>query len=163
MENPPENLISFEGNSENLPRNLELETRFRNLVCSKYRIVSDVSNSYNCMAWANQDMEKIWWPKDCPDVYWPDKSFDKTPNGFVNVFTQKGYEICDNPEHEIGCEKIALYLKYNDVKHVAYQRSDGVWTSKCGEDWHDIEHELFGLECELYGKAEIFLKRKCNI
>jgi hypothetical protein len=36
--------------------------------------------------------------------------------------------------------------------------SRGKWTSKLGR-WQDIEHELEGLVCEMYGTVQQILKR----
>ena len=60
---------------------------------------------------------------------------------------------------ETNFEKVAIYTKGSKPTHMARQLENGKWTSKLGSD-EDLEHHtLEGLECDLYGKATIFMKR----
>jgi hypothetical protein len=60
---------------------------------------------------------------------------------------------------EDGFEKIALYEKLGVVKHAAKQMPNGSWRSKLGPQ-QVIEHELRGLEDELYGNVTAFFRRR---
>jgi hypothetical protein len=51
-----------------------------------------------------------------------------------------------------------LYAKDGHVTHTARQLADSRWTSKLGSDM-DIEHELHGIEGEVYGTVVQILKR----
>jgi hypothetical protein len=78
----------------------------------------------------------------------------------VQAYETIGYSICEDGELEEGFEKIALYATSDgEVTHAARQLSNGRWTSKLGR-WEDIEHELAGLVCEMYGSVRQFLRRQ---
>lgn len=50
-----------------------------------------------------------------------------------------GFSPCTDASLEEGIEKIAIYGDSEDFDHVAFQRSDGRWSSKLGE-LNDISH-----------------------
>jgi hypothetical protein len=78
---------------------------------------------------------------------------------FIQAYATRGYVPCDRADLEPGFEKIALYATVDgEPTHAARQLPNGKWTSKLGR-WQDIEHELEGLVCEMYGTVHQILKR----
>lgn len=134
---------------------------FPRLTPGSYRIASPPTVEYNCVAWAAGDTRRWWWP-DAMDLYfWPaGASREETIEAFIAVFTDLGFEPCDNADPEDGFQKIAIYANVQSIPtHAARQLPSGSWTSKIG-GLEDIEHEtLNSLEGPLYGSAVRYLKR----
>jgi len=140
-----------------------LERDFPNLRSTAYEVKSEEDEEYNCIAWAANVKNRMiwWWPNT---GYWPrEPENDASVQEFMEVLRAfLGYEVCATSDLEKGCEKVALYVDHDgEPQHMARQLPSGRWTSKCG-DLEDIEHELSGLEGDLYGKATMFLKRKAS-
>lgn len=137
------------------------EIKFPNLKREGYRITSDPTIDYNCIAWAIEKDDLVWWP-DTMDLYaWPQNiAREERLEIFISFFQGFGYEVCDNNRQEEGFEKIALYVdEYGRGTHSARQLRNGRWTSKLAED-EDIEHStltaLVGLKL---GRVSSILKR----
>lgn len=78
---------------------------------------------------------------------------------FIQAYGTLGFLPCESSEFEAGLEKIALYATPDgEPAHAARQLSTGKWTSKLGR-WEDVEHELDGLVCEMYGTVRQILQR----
>ncbi len=93
--------------------------------------------------------------------YWvEDVPAELTIEAFVWAYGTLGFLPCEDSELETGFEKIALYATPDgEPTHAARQLPTGKWTSKLGR-WQDIEHELEGLVCELYGSVKLVLRRE---
>ena len=133
-----------------------LELIFPNLAFSGYQITSPATEDYNCIAWAINNVDTVFWP-DTMDLFaWPDiLPREEDLHVVVSFFRSHGYENCTNTNLEIGFQKIALYIVDNDkFTHVARQLPDGKWTSKIAEH-HDITHNsltaLVGNKCGQVG------------
>jgi hypothetical protein len=143
-----------------------LEGLFENLKPGDYEGKSVATPNYNCIAWAANKTDQWWWPVNVGGYYWPPE-LPREPIGaetllnFIRAFELQGYELCDNPDREIGFEKVALYAgPMGNPLHAARQLETGVWSSKIGNG-EDIEHkDLAALEGNEYGTAVRFLKRK---
>jgi hypothetical protein len=140
------------------------ERGFPNLAVTGYRITSVASRRYNCFAWVAGE-ENRWWNPLEPEspYYWVNGvPAELTIAAFIQAYGTLGYEQCESAELELGIEKIALYATADgEPTHAARQLPSGKWTSKLGR-WEDIEHELAGLDCELYGAVKQILKRPKN-
>lgn len=135
-----------------------------------FKITSDATPNYNCIAWAYQ-IDGRWMqpPNGYPHLdgvtYWPEGATESTDiQSLVEAFKTKGYEKCDNECLEEGFMKVALYWNPDDNKwtHAARQHRDGTWTSKMGR-MNDIQHgppEV--LESDTYGKVFCIMKRKVD-
>lgn len=136
------------------------EKKFPNLQKDGYTITSEITFSYNCIAWAASDNTRRWWPDPRYIDYWPeDLERDETIEAFIICFQKLGYTICHTDALEDGYEKVAIYTSdEGEPTHAARQLSTGRWTSKLG-DYNDIEHSLHGLDGEEYGTIQVFLKR----
>lgn len=93
------------------------------------------------------------WPPHIPD----------TLDGWVELFTEDGYELTNDREIEKGFEKIAIYVDLGDMRPGHVAKSDGrVWKSKLGR-YQDIEHSsldlLEGNQYWEYGIVERILRR----
>jgi hypothetical protein len=140
------------------------QSQFPNLATTKYLVTSSQTATYNCFAWAAKQDDRWWSPGEFgtgESYYWVDGVPDElTISAFVQAYETLGYSICADAELEEGFEKIALYATSDgEVTHAARQLPNGRWTSKLGR-WEDIEHELTGLVCEMYGSVQQFLRRQ---
>ena len=134
-----------------------------------FEITSKPSNDYNCIAWAYFINNRWMWPNtgQYPFLdgihFWPsDEILDCDVSHFIKAFELQGYTICESCEFDQSYRKIALYAKANstDCTHAAREKSNGLWTSKLGEDV-DIQHSTpYTIENNIYGKVYCFLKKK---
>ena len=70
-----------------------------------------------------------------------------------------GYVVCDDEEHEVGFDEIALFAyPSGEPTHAARQLDATHWTSKVGR-LQDIRHPLHALEGEAYGRVVLWMKR----
>ncbi|MCI0460355.1 MAG: hypothetical protein L0Z62_25665 [Gemmataceae bacterium] len=116
----------------------ELRRLFPGLRRGEYRITSDKTKRYNCIAWA-AGVDDDWW-EACEDGYWPDGvPEDGTITAARRLFESLGYTMCENADLEPGFEKVAIYGDVLGYTHAARQLPDGGWTSKLGS-LQDIEH-----------------------
>ncbi|MBU7581723.1 MAG: hypothetical protein KAF91_02210 [Nostoc sp. TH1S01] len=139
-----------------------IESNYPNLVTNGYKITSQDTIDYNCVAWAAQDNETWWWPDSQYQYYWPpDIPREETLQAFHQAFQILGYEFCESDVLEAGFQKIAIYVNSsNTPTHVARQLPNGKWTSKLGS-WEDIEHNnLQGLIGNPgYGEVACIMKK----
>lgn len=142
---------------------------FPNLKGTQPRKTSDDTLDYNCAGWAIDD--RHWWqpwegtilPSSQPQYYWPDNlPRNADLNTYVRFFEQNGFERTTNSSVEQGYEKIAIYERAGEFRHVARQKKNGRWSSKLGS-LEDISHELIGLEGDhheySYGVVSVFMRR----
>ncbi len=135
-----------------------------NLTLENHSESSPKEDTYNCIAWAAGKNNDRWAPYK--GYFWP-KSFPKKdiPDGddlqnHLDVFHSLGYAECNDGECEVGFEKIVIYVKNRSVEHMARQKSNGRWTSKLGELYHDIEHlTLEAVDSPFYGDKKIFMRK----
>ncbi|MBI2927746.1 MAG: hypothetical protein HYY24_18775 [Verrucomicrobia bacterium] len=139
------------------------ERIFPNLSASHYRVTSEETAAYNCIAWAAADTTAWWWPDAGGDYFWPAQApREETVEAFVAAFATAGYEPCDDPALEPGFEKLAIYVDGAGIPtHAARQLESAAWTSKLG-GWEDIEHgdlpDLGGRD-PAYGTVARILRR----
>lgn len=152
------------GNQEPVSiREAGLRRLFPGLATSYFRITSDATSNYNCIAWAAEDVSQ-WWGTElfAPGKYrWPE-AVERRDSiaGWAAAFEALGYASCESTSPEPGFDKLALYaLPSGDPTHVARQLPSGRWTSKLGK-LEDIEHDLDGLEGTSYGRVVRVLKRQ---
>ena len=140
---------------------LRIERAFPGLTDSTFSIESPSTFDYNCIAWAAGSDNRVWWPDIQNQYYWPDGiRREDTLAAFTELFESFGFEICDDPELEVGFEKVAVYAGADGKpKHAARQLPSGKWTSKLGP-WEDIEHGDFdSLEGVEYGSVSVIMRR----
>jgi hypothetical protein len=134
-----------------------------------FLVTSKSDTTYNCIAWAYNINDRWMWPNTglYPFLdgvhYWPsDEIIDCNVQNFIEAFQLKGYELCENPDFEIGFRKIALYVIPGtaDCQHAARQLSNGKWTSKLG-GFNDIQHGTpEAIENNEYGKVFCYMRRR---
>jgi hypothetical protein len=134
--------------------------KFPNLSAANYTITSPENRDYNCAAWAAGDDQAWWWPSpDVPECYWPTSRRDGSLEAITEGFGALGYSACESPELESDYEKVAIFANDDGPTHVARQLSTGRWTSKLGK-LEDIDHStLADIECDLYGRPVLFMRR----
>ena len=142
---------------------MTLVSIFPQLNPEDYLVTSDMTQEYNCIAWAAGDVNRVWWPDSMGVGYWPPNTpREETLDAFVQVYQNLGYELCENEEHDPKYEKVALFVSSNgNPTHAARQLPNGRWTSKLG-GLEDIEHPLRSLEGPdpAYGTVSKVLRRK---
>jgi hypothetical protein len=140
--------------------NVELEEDWPGLAKTPYRITSEHTGNYNCLAWASEETDRWWSPLPESDYYWPEGvPREVAVAAFVKAYETLGFAICEHGELEPNLEKLAIYATSDGKpQHVARQLPSGLWTSKLGR-LEDIEHELDGLTGELYGTVQKFMQR----
>ena len=141
---------------------LHLWLIFPKLTDQNHSISSPSTDNYNCVAWAYEVSNKKMWPGAPEDYYWPTDVVDTDElQAIIELFLNMGYVQCNKGQREDGFKKVAIYINQEgSPKHVARQLESGWWTSKLGE-LEDIEHDTLDiLECESYGKATVFLKKR---
>lgn len=143
---------------------------------SDFVITGKCSPDYNCIAWAGCHDNVWWWPipednrplkrLDGVTIDWPFGAANNTKlETFTYVFSQKGYELCDNGEYEIGYRKICIYGNDTDnVTHAARQYTvhpdTGKWTSKLGDKFQITHGAPQSIEGAQYGRVLQFMKCK---
>ena len=119
-----------------------LEQIFPNLASTGYQVTSPATEEYNCIAWAINNVDTVFWP-DTMDIFsWPDAlPKEEDLDVVASFFRLHGYEDCVNTELERGFQKIALYVTDKDkLTEVARKLPDGSWTSKIAVH-EDIMHK----------------------
>lgn len=133
------------------------QQNYPSLLPGTYTLTSDCTDDYNCVAWAADDDSTCWWPWE--GYFWPPGvTFEESLAAFTEAFATLGYEQCPDGDLEPGWEKVVIFAKGSEPKHVARQIESGAWTSKLGGS-RDIEHELEAVSGPYYGKPALFLKR----
>lgn len=144
------------------------EGYFPNLRRENYRITSEETDRYNCIAHASGESDAPWWPVASAGVYWPDGlPRHEDLQAFVEMYESHGYAICESTELEAGFERVAIYVDGDgEPTHAARQLPNGRWTSKLGA-WEDIEHASLGCleageaqEGLGYGRVACVMRRK---
>ncbi len=134
---------------------------FPKLVDDSFQVTSGPDQAYNCIAWAAGVTHQRWWPSEnADDAFWPeDVPRLCTLEAFQAAFAAVGYSVSESAESETGFEKIVLFADADGVPtHAARRLPHGRWTSKLGKA-EDIEHDLRGLEGEIYGTVVLVMKR----
>jgi len=125
-----------------------------------YRITSEATPRYNCIAWAAARDDRFWWPD--PDAFWPSGvPSEITLAAFESAFASLGYTRCDSEALEPLFEKIVIYVNAQGTPtHAARQLPNGRWTSKLGRA-EDIEHASpDALRGECYGSPVLVMRRR---
>ena len=149
---------------------IEIEQFFPNLRRVHWKLRSPMDSSYNCHAWGGCDSTKRWEPT--ADWYWPIAYRYGTANDlqyytldhFIEGFATLGYRVCNNPNYELGFQKIAIYTQTfqgmpNFPSHTARQRVFGMgWVSKLG-NLEDIIHPNLEDLSAGYGHPDKYMKR----
>lgn len=139
----------------------QIERFFPNLLSSSYRITSQATATYNCIAWAAEDQTAWWWPDADGSYYWPVNVVrDETMKAFIAAYATLGYQPCSSFLQEQGYDKIAIYADdAGTPTHAARLLPTDQWTSKLGE-LEDIAHStLEGLGGNVYGTPKQALRR----
>jgi hypothetical protein len=144
-----------------------LENAFPRIVGRPYSKTSPITDDYNCVAWVSRDTDH-WWEPCVDGAYWPravdpeDLPIDADLPEYLEVFGSLGFVECADATLEPGVEKIAIYAEGQRFDHVAYQRSDGEWSSKMGP-YNDIRHEstdvLIGARPGGYPAVALYMAR----
>ena len=127
-----------------------------------FRVTSQKTPNYNCIAWAAEDDHHWWEPIDFK--YWPQGVVREfTLSAYIQAYATRGYIRAADGSVEPEHSKIAIYTSdgtsHGRPMHAARQVTINLWTSKLGR-YVDIEHTLAGLEGASYGRVACYLKRR---
>lgn len=132
---------------------------------AKFKITSECTRDYNCIAWAIGKSNCWYWPplgnpNPESDEYWPQGVPDDTSlEVFIKALQTDGFSLCEDSSLESGFTKIAIYTLDKEVTHAARQLDNGLWTSKLGP-LNDIQHSTPEyIEGNFYGKVAVYMKR----
>lgn len=133
--------------------------RYPGLARTHFRFTSPDDHGYNCFAFAADETKRNWHPSAFAGLYWPPGvPQEASVQSFIAAYASLGYALGATREHEAGVEKVAIYADGDTPLHAARQLRSGLWTSKLGKR-EDIEHELEGLEGEMFGRVVAILSR----
>lgn len=160
-------------------RHMALDTQInRNWLISVYpdlggdvnfKILSDPTRVYNCIAWAMGYTDRWVDTVIAPGVWWPagaKRSY--LPESLIEAFKAEGFTETDNCLPEDGYEKVLLYKdeEANEWRHASRVVSAGVEHSKFGNAW-DAQHShnvlcttSAGSEASSYGTVYACMKRR---
>jgi hypothetical protein len=134
-----------------------------NLVSAAYYKSSNEDLLYNCVAWVEGIKSKrIDFSQDEEGNLLDDYYLTSYP--YIEYFESRGFVLCENGILETGIQKIAIFEKDNEFKHVAIQLENGYWSSKMG-DFEDIVHyelnavEGYPYKRKSFGKVAYYMKR----
>ena len=136
--------------------NMWIDDTFPNLDKADYKVTSEPTETYNCVAWA-LGVDTEWW-SHLPGYRW---TASRTPDvaSLVQVFVNMRFEQCDNQEPEDGYEKVSIFAKDGRWTHVTRQLENGRWTSKLGT-LEDVEHAAAeSLTGDFYGNIHCTMRR----
>lgn len=140
-----------------------MKTAFPNLNPQNHRLTSPETPDYNCIGWAAEEDDRVWWPVPATIAYWPPGiQRSVSVQCFVDAFATLGYEQCEDGNLELEYQKVVLYtsIQSGEPTHMARQLEDGTWTSKLGQSV-DVMHVTPDAVADgLYGKAVKFLRRR---
>lgn len=144
----------------------DLELMLPGLRDTPYKVTSDATPAYNCVAWAVGETHRSWDPFDPPSKHWPAQVLrDDTVEALQDALATEGFAPCADGCLEADFVKLAIFADEEGFTHVARQLSSGRWTSKLGADC-DIEHDLEALVSRRspsaqyrYGEIVAFMRR----
>lgn len=133
-----------------------------------FKILSERTPVYNCIAWAMGYNDRWVSPFAYAGYWWPDGALKSMiPDALIQAFQVEGFEITDNCRVEEGFSKVVLYRNQEGSQwtHAARIVADGVEYSKFGESFDgQHSHEMLfrtgvGHSDKSYGKAFAYMKR----
>ncbi len=138
-----------------------------------FKITDEATSDYNCFAWAAHHRDVFWSPlpidrrpfqrPDGVSLDWPfDAAEDTKLSTMISIYSNYGYEVCNDGLLEEGYRKIALYGTSDCITHAARQlvtdKERGKWTSKLGQ-WFQITHgDPTTIEGNEYGPVIQYLR-----
>lgn len=155
----------------NTPINRHLLSNvFPDLVNDKnFKILSECTDVYNCIAWAMGYTDRWFDPYIGAGHWWPaGVERNAKPETLVAAFQAEGFEMSDNYNVEEGYAKVVLYKKKDgdEWTHAARIVTSDIEYSKFGRAW-DGQHSHnvlcrtgLGKEPQSYGIAYAYMKRR---
>lgn len=135
-----------------------------------FKILSDITPIYNCIAWAMGYTDRWVDHVILPGHWWPDNVIRENSSAALKeAFEAEGFIEADDYLPEEGYEKVILYKNADtdEWTHASRIITKDIEYSKFGETWdaqhsHDVLcHTSDGYEMCSYGVAYTYMKRKC--
>lgn len=136
----------------------EIASSLPRLARDGYRLTSEPTPIYNCVAHAAGEAFRWWWPDPMGVSYWPDAApREETLAAFVTAFETLGFQVCEQSQIK-DVPAIVIYADGSRVPtHVSRTGDAEWWSSKLGRHL-DLDHALSGLEGDLYGMPMIYMR-----
>ena len=139
---------------------------------ANFKVLSDRTQVYNCIAWAMGYSDRWVDPYFVPGHWWPsgvDRNL-KTMS-LINAFKAEGFELSDNDSPEDGYNKVVLYKKatLDQWTHAARIVTKDIEHSKFGNAWdgqhsHNVLYNTSkGQEEYSYGIAYAYMKKRVEV
>lgn len=137
-----------------------------------FKILSERTHIYNCIAWAMGYCDRWVDPFFVPGHWWP-RGVERNlkTESLINAFQAEGFELTDNESPEDGYSKVVLYKKENldQWTHAARIITKDVEYSKFGNAWdgHHSHNVLYktskGQEELSYGIVYAYMKKRIGV
>jgi hypothetical protein len=138
-----------------------LISAFKELSSDKnFKILSEETPVYNCIAWAMGYTDRWVEPNDdFPGVWWPfGAEHGMSPGDLITAFEAEGFVQTDDILFEPDCDKVVLYHSHGEWTHAARIVSENVEHSKFGMSWDGTHsHNVFAKTP--YGTPFAYMKR----
>lgn len=137
-----------------------------------FKILSDCTPVYNCIAWAMGYDDRWVDIYFAPGHWWPSGvARTSRPEALIAAFEAEGFEMSDNFMPEDGFSKVVLYKNENtgEWTHAARIVTSEIEYSKFGAAWDGLHsHNVLcntasGQESQSYGVAYACMKRKEDV
>lgn len=134
----------------------------------KFKVTSNFTPLYNCIAWAMGFTDRWVAPVDETDInlmrgrflWWPEGiEQSQRPEALQAAFEVLGFEVCSSPDYEDGYDKSVLYCKNEKWTHASRILSDEEEHSKFGESWN-AHHGRFKFDGSIYGIPYCYMRRE---
>lgn len=135
---------------------------------NNFKILSECTPVYNCIAWAMGYNDRWVSPFLYPGYWWPDGVVrSMAPEALIQAFQVEGFEMSDDILLEDGYSKVVLYknLAGDQWTHAARIVTDDTEYSKFGQSFDgQHSHEVLcrtsaGCSDQSYGTAFAYMKR----
>jgi len=127
-----------------------------------FEVHSPEEDKYNCIAWAVNRKDALWWPAvpQLDGTYWPIENKSEEFQNLIDAYCSVGYVPCETWDFEVKFKKIALYIDFDTGKftHASRQLRSGLWTSKLGKSFDIIHSTPFTIEGDFYGSVRAFMR-----
>lgn len=136
---------------------------------ANFKILSDCTDTYNCIAWAMGYDDRWVDVYAAPGHWWPSGVVKNlTLNALIAAFEAEGFTLSDNCMPEAGYSKVVLYKKATSEEwtHAARIITADIEYSKFGSAWdgqhsHNVLYNTSsGQEHQSYGVAYAYMKRE---
>lgn len=126
---------------------------------ANFKVLSECTTRYNCIAWAMGFEDRWVEPQEHPEYWWPagaERGLSRS--ALESAFESVGFVKASDASMEIGFDKVVLYGKDGQWAHAARIIGSDICHSKFGGAW-DCRHSIYSIVGALYGNPYCYMKR----